>query len=98
MQHVGIGHEEADPSLTNRAAHGAGRWDRIDELWHVAVVDAGVRKEAVHQHQPRELQGGFRLRYRRGRRLCAQGKGDGGERDEQRGPHLGLLAVSVRLQ
>src|SRR5207253_2512769 len=65
------------------------------ELRQVAVVDASVREEAIHEHETGQLDGargrggGGWGRLRRGR------KGDGDERDEQRGPHLGLLAVSI---
>src|SRR2546426_2893747 len=103
-QHIGIGHEQAEARLANGAPDRARRRQRVGELRHVAVVDASVREEAIHEHETGQLDGALGGRRGRGRggggggrwwRLRRERKGDGDERDEQRGPHLGLLAVSV---
>src|SRR5216117_4474421 len=95
--HIGIGHEQAEARLADGAADRARRRERVNELRHVAVVDASVREEAIHEHETGQLDGALGGGGGGGRwwRLRRERKGDGDEREQQRGPHLGLLAVSI---
>src|SRR5207245_10648935 len=68
------------------------------DLPQFAVVGASVREEAIHEHETGQLDGALGRGGGRWWRLRRERKGDGDEQDEQdeqRGPHLGLLAVSV---
>ena len=98
VQHVRVGDEDTESRLTDGAAGRARRRKRVHELGHVDVVDARVGEEAIHEHQPGELHRPLRFGRLRGsgwRRLRRDRQSDGDQRDEHRGPHLGLLAVSV---